>query len=52
MRVLGPYTAADLGLRYGYDLQWLVRGRDLIVQVAKANGIVRADDRAAARVTQ
>lgn len=44
-RVLSPYTAADIGLRYDHDLHWLAQGRDLILEVARANGLVKANDR-------
>ncbi len=34
-KILSPYGVRDLGLRYGYDLQWLRVGRDMITQIAE-----------------
>jgi hypothetical protein len=37
--VLTPFTAADLGLKYPYDLHWFPKGHALIKEVAEAYGI-------------
>lgn len=37
-KVLSPYGASELGLKYDYDLQWMKAGRDLIGEIADAIG--------------